>query len=315
MATDASIEGMLDQLASRPKRPSLFFRDEFSGLLEQMGRRDYLAGMSEAMAALYDGELTKRALRKGVIEVKDPVLLIFAGGIKTKILHLLTDDHITSGFIPRFVFITADANKQERRPIGRPNEVHQVGRDQLVQALRNMQAKYVSQGEIKVGPITIPGPKAVPIDLTDDAWQLYNAIDDKMVDAAQEGENKELLTPVMDRLSKSGLKAAMLIAASRLREPLRVEEVDIYKAFSYVTEWRKHVLEVVSNVGLSVAERTVTNIQRAIDKHPGDGVTRSELMRAWHLHKRDADNIFDTLEQRGLITRVRSGNTERLYPT
>lgn len=38
-------------------------------------------------------------------------------------------------------------------------------------------------------------------------------------------------------------------------------------------------------------------------------------MQGYHLTARDATNMFETLEQRGLIKRQRVGKTEMLFPT
>jgi hypothetical protein len=90
LATDGSIEGLMGALGSRPGQPSIFLRDEFSGLLESMVKKDHYAGMAEMFTKLYDGKMQKRILRKETIEVRDPVLMMFCGGIKNKICGLLT---------------------------------------------------------------------------------------------------------------------------------------------------------------------------------------------------------------------------------
>jgi hypothetical protein len=94
LATDGSIEGLFTSLSMRPGRPSVFLRDEFSGLLESMSRKDYYAGMAETLTKLYDGKFQKRVLRKETIEVRDPVLIVFAGGIRERVLGLLTHEHV-----------------------------------------------------------------------------------------------------------------------------------------------------------------------------------------------------------------------------
>src|ERR1035437_8263517 len=118
MATDGSLEGLLTGLAARPGQPSIFLRDEFSGLLEAMVKKDYMAGMAELLTKLYDGTMQRRMLRKEVIEVKDPRLIFYAGGIKNKITSLLTYEQVSSGFMPRFIFITAESDLNKIKPVG-----------------------------------------------------------------------------------------------------------------------------------------------------------------------------------------------------
>jgi DNA-binding MarR family transcriptional regulator len=46
-----------------------------------------------------------------------------------------------------------------------------------------------------------------------------------------------------------------------------------------------------------------------------DTMLRSELMNNYHLSAKDADVLFSTLEQRGLIDRQKHGKTERISLT
>src|SRR5690606_15542608 len=98
LATDGSIEGLMTALQGRPGKPSIFLRDEFTGLIDQVGRKDYYSGMLESLTKLSDGKNTKRILRSETIEIKEPVFIIYAGGIKSKMLQILRDEHIISGF-------------------------------------------------------------------------------------------------------------------------------------------------------------------------------------------------------------------------
>jgi hypothetical protein len=94
-------------------------------------------------------------------------------------------------------------------------------------------------------------------------------------------------------------------------EPV-IEEQDILKAFSYVTQWRGYAMDVVSSIGLGVQERLLGVIHDAILRQPG--IMRSSLMQTYHLTKRDAEGIFDTLEQRGQIERIKRGKSESYKP-
>lgn len=314
MATDGSIEGLFSALQFRPGRPSIFLRDEFSGLLEQMTKKDYYAGMAETLTKLYDGKYQKRILRRDVIEVKDPVLIIFAGGIRDRILSLLQYEHVASGFLPRFVFITAESDLGRIRPLGPPTGTTLEGRAEIVQQLFLLHSHYSAPQSITVNDKVLAAPSEWKAQLTNEAWALYNHYENKMMSAALGSRMPDLMTPMFDRLSKSGLKAAILIAACRMETHLTVTEADINKAFYYVEYWRTCSLEVIENIGRTTNERLLQSIYRTIRKRQ-EGLTRSEMMQTFHLNARDAESICMTLEQRGLITRRKSGRTEWLYPT
>lgn len=307
LATDGSLEGMMQALSTRPGQPSVFLRDEFSGLLEMMTKRDYYAGMAEMLTKLYDGKIQKRILRKETVEVREPVLLIFAGGIRNRVQALLTTEHISSGFMPRFVFITAESDAARVRPLGPPMLADTSRRDGLLAELSSMVAHYhVIDG-------TRNTTKKTQAELSPAAWARYNKLESDMLVAGLDSERPDLMTPVFDRLSKSTLKAALLIAASRQRdERVCVTEEDIVDAIRFTVQWRTYAIEVINGVGKSAVERDLDRVLGSIVRGPG--VSRSQLMRSYHLTARQADAIFDTLIQRGLIAMSRLGGTTTFMP-
>lgn len=314
LATDGSIEGLLTSMSTRPGRPSIFLRDEFSGLLEQMTKKDYMAGMPELLTKLYDGKFQKRVLRKESIEVKDPILIVFAGGIKNRICQLLSQEHVTSGFMPRFCFITAESDVTRLKPLGPPGVANLGVRDEILADCREMYEHYHPPVEVRTigGQVSIPKSRHTEAHLTTGAWQLYNKYEAEMVMTGVESEHPDMMTPTYDRLAKSGLKASVLLAASRQRgTEVVVEEQDILRAFYYVEIWRTYVHEVLNNIGKSAGEKELDKIYRAIARHPG--TTRSNLMQGYHLTARDADQIFRTLEERGMITVAKQGRTQAFY--
>jgi hypothetical protein len=313
LATDGSIEGLFTSLSMRPGRPSVFLRDEFSGLLESITKKDYYAGMAETLTKLYDGKFQKRVLRKDVIEVRDPVLIMFAGGIKERVLSLLNYEHVASGFLPRFIFVTAESDLTRLRPLGPPTEATLEGRDRLVDKFTRLAEHYKQVTTVHLDGRTIEAARSFKATLTPDAWMRYNKLESDLLQSGMKGFNADVLTPCFDRLAKSGLKVAVLCAACRApSDDIVVGVQDIIKAFWYVEQWREHTLNVLNNIGRTTAERQIELVRGAISKH--EGITRSELMQKYHLTARDADTIFTTLDQRGQITRHKSGRTEKLFP-
>ena len=319
LATDGSIEGLMMGLSTRPGQPSIFLRDEFSGLLEALTKKDYYAGMAETLTKLYDGKLQKRVLKREIIEVKDPVFIMFAGGILKKVAGLLTDEHISSGFVPRFVFITAESDVDRVKPLGPPTERSTAGREVLTEKLRELRAHYSTSAQtvIREGRIVIESPQICEASLTEETWLRYNQLEEEMMRTALRSEQPQLLTPTYDRLCKSALKAAILIAASEMRKPaeegVTVEIGDLLSAISYLEGWRRHTNLIIKNVGKGHQERELENVYQAIVRKPG--ITRGSLMQTYHMTARTANVIFQTLEQRGQITVQRSGRGERYFAT
>lgn len=307
LATDGSIEGLMTAMSSRPGRASIFLRDEFSGLLEMLTKRDYYAGMLETFTKLYDGKFLKRILRKETIEVRDPVLIMFTGGIRERMLQLMTVDHVNSGFIPRFVFITAESDITRLRPLGPPSRETLDQKQELLTKFREMQYFYTRSES------DIPLPVRWDAELTDEAWVRYNKIEHEMLDLGLKSNMPDVMTPTMDRLTKSGLKAAVLLAATRMEDRLVVREHDIVRAFYYVEQWRGHTLQVINNIGKTSVERRLEQAYGYIRRRPG--IARSKVMQSMHLTAREADLLFLTLEQRGLIRIDGTVKKQKLYPT
>jgi hypothetical protein len=315
MATDGSIEGLLTSLGTRPGRPSVFLRDEFSGLLEMITKRDYYAGMPELLTKLYDGKMQKRILRKESIEVRDPCLLVFAGGIKNKITSLLSFEHVSSGFMPRFIFITAESDITRVRPLGPPTEWIDNNRAVIREELQGLYDYYNRSVAmtVKGTSITYEEKKKFNAKLTQEAWERYNKMEDQMLQAGIASERPEIMTPVYDRLAKSMLKCAVLLAASRKKaDPVVVEERDVVRAMVYGENWRMYVREVMDNVGKGQSERLFDNIVGLVERTPG--VSRSVVMQNYHLDARTTTQLLETLEQRGKITRTKNGRMETLWP-
>lgn len=318
LATDGSVEGLMGSLATRPGQPSVFLRDEFSGLLEAITKKDYYAGMAETLTKLYDGKLQKRVLKKEVIEVKDPTLILFAGGIKNKVCGLLTHEHVSSGFVPRFVFITAESDVERVQPLGPPTLRDTTGRDSILSTMRDLKARFFNEPRLMrtaEGRLVYEQPQSYNAELTPQAWQRYNDLERKMMQIALKSQQADILTPTYDRLCKSALKVSVLIAASRSDAgdgTVIVTVDDLLVAIKYVEEWTGYTNEVINNVGVTQSEREFEKILLAVVRDPG--ISRSKIMQRYHLTARNADYIFATLEQRGQIDRQKQGGTERLFP-
>jgi hypothetical protein len=304
MGTDGSPEGILSAMKDRPKKPSIYLRDEFTGLIEQMAHKDYMAGLGEQLTKLYDGQNLKRLLRKEEISIRDPRLIIFAGGVKTKMQMLLSEEHVNSGFIPRFVFITAVADRDRVRPVGPPVKVTHEERNLIKDELINIDMQYNSPRMVLMpdGKSTASLRPEFDATLTPEAWERYNQLENTLTNAALD-TGLPHLTPVYDRLAKSTLKAAILIAASQQLDggSVTVEERDIVHAIYYCRHWHVYASEMVNGIGKSSDERMIDAIVDFSIQAGPMGVGRSDIMRKFRLDSRRAELLLTTINQRRLL--------------
>lgn len=315
LATDSTVEGLLGALQQRPRVPSIFLRDEVSGFFESILKKDYMAGSAEMFTKLYDGKMQKRILKRETIEIRNPRLLIFAGGIKDKVTSLLTTEHVSSGFIPRFIFITAESDVNKLKPLGPPTSVTSNRRTELINQLLGIQSHYDqrSGSSVTIGSNTInltamgADIPEVEARMSQEVWNRYNQLEMVMVEKGVESHDPNIFTPVGDRLSKSILKAAVLIAASRQKnEYVEVEITDLLRAIKYGETWLAYAYDVIEDVGKSGISKLRKNIIDFIRRGGVTGVTTAKIMRAFGLSHTEFKNQMETIEQMGYVSKSRN---------
>lgn len=302
LATEGSPEGILTALKDRAGQPSIYLRDEFSGLIDQMTRTDYMAGFAELLTKLYDGKQVKRLLRKEEIIVRDPIFVIFCASVKTKLQNLLNDEHVNSGFIPRFVFITAEPDLSRVRPIGPPRPISVEDKERIKDELITIDINF-NRPRMIVIPGSNGGTATIKpmfqANLTEEAWDRYNQLETTLINAAIE-TGLPHLTPMYDRLAKSTLKAALLIAASRQGEKgdITVDVEDVIHAIYYARNWHAYASEIVNGIGKSPDERMMDRILYFVNTKGAAGVSRSDIMRTFPIDHKKAELYLTTIFQR-----------------
>jgi hypothetical protein len=323
LATEASPEGLLTALETRPGRPGIFMVDEFSGLLSTMTSQTYMTGMMEALTRAYDGKYYKKQLTKRTVILTDPIFLFFAGGIRERILDNLTRESVTSGFVPRFIFVESERDPtRDYRPLGPMTSRHDETREQLIAELQRIKDMYdrprfMTIKDPQGNPHQIEDKDPWPARLTQDAWKRYNDFEFEMVQSGLQSAHPDMYSAIMGRLSVSTLKVATLLAAAR-QDPfdhngVMVEEHDVTTAIFYSKKWREFVIDVVADIGDNVSERKIVSVMQAITRGGSEGVLRSTLMRTYKLKARIDDVVIQTLKERGQIGELRNGASYRYY--
>jgi hypothetical protein len=159
-------------------------------------------------------------------------------------------------------------------------------------------------------------PARVEVKPTQDAWNTYGDLEDKLILEANDSPFKLIALPVFQRLAFSMLKMSMLIAITR-REPkdnnvISLEASDIVQAASYIQKWGKYSIDLMSNAGKTDLEKDLDRFMRSVTEHPG--LQRQEIMRRWRFSARQMRDLTDTLEMRGLIKVAQKGREQRIYP-
>lgn len=311
LASDGSAEGLLSGLAGRPKRVSIFFKDEVSGFFDSINRKDYLAGFPETLTKLYDvPKVLPRLLRKETITVVEPYFIFFGGGIRDKVYSLINDNYILSGFLPRFLVVSSENDIQRIRRTGPPTSISTSKKDNLINRLADLKERYSVQVPIKIGTQTDYIDSLVTAYLTQDAWDFFGDTEELLQQVAYESYWKDIALPTFSRLSFSMLKMAMLIAASRKpatsANRLEVDIDDMHQAAYYVQKWGKHSVDLILSSGKSTNEKAVERTLMFVRGHT-DGVTQTQIMQRFHMSSKEWKDIRETLYDRGLINTEQKG--------
>lgn len=315
LATDGSAEGLLTGLTERNNRTSVFYRDEVSGFFESINRRDYLAGLPETLTHLYDvPPVYTRRLRKEVIHIESPIFIFFGGGVRDRVYESLSESYVLSGFLPRFLVVSGDTDYDSLRRTGPPSTAGETKHAQLIARMADLKELYAVDVITRIGGQNVPFPPRIMAEPTQQAWDAYGDIEDLMLHTANESSIPHLALPTFERMSRSLLKMALLIAAQRQipkDDKIKVERDDILTAAWYIQRWGRHSIDLITNAGKRANERVFEKILTMVQDNPG--ILRSTIMQYRHLTKREADEILGTLEDRQLVRKESQGRGFRYY--
>lgn len=314
LGSEGSAEGLLVALSNRPRKTSIYYKDEVSGFFSAINNKPYMADVPEILTQLYDSppSYTKN-LAKGSFTVVEPCFIFFGGGIRDKVYELVTEQYILSGFLPRFLVVSGKADISRVRRTGPPSKTTDKRRSDIVRHLADLKEVYDREVQVKVGNSSITQKVKHQAILDKQAWDYFGELEFMLMTKAHESAIEMIAMPTLTRMAFSTLKLGVLIGAAR-QEPdsknqIHVTKEDLINAARFVQGWGVHTVDLLHNAGKGHSERTIERILRAIEGEPG--ITRSKIMQHHKLKSRDADEIFRTLEDRGLIyfKTVRGGKT------
>jgi len=229
-------EGLETALLEKNKRSSLIHRDEVQGLFKEINGKNYMAGLNDKLTELYDGRVGGKKRATGgenkSSESAETNFVIFMMGIVSKITEILTLEDFQSGFLARFIHVIGEAPARteesewlDQAPI---NEIAQ-GDPLYVKMVKELMEKRNEWSK------KVPDFETRAIRFEDDAWRRWNKANWEMQKAIQLHERAEILEAALDRMSKSALKAAALIAMADGREKVNMN--DVLVSLRYAQDW------------------------------------------------------------------------------
>lgn len=318
VATDGTPEGLLTSLEQRPGKTSVFLIDEVSGFFESINRKEYQAGMRETLTYLYDSPpVLARTLRKERIVINSPMFILFCGGISDHVYEAVNENYVISGFLPRFLVVSGEADMNRLRDTHRPDKVVLDKGTKIKNTVADLNEQYAVEVATKIGGATSMQMPRINADLTDKAWDFYGHIERTMRNTAADYEaNRSIALPTFERLSRSILKMSVLLAATH-QEPtkentIEVSKDDVAQAAWYVQNWGEYSIDLIMHAGTGRQEKQLEKMVSSITANPG--IHRGILMRRYKLSKREADDLLGTMEDRGLVRKEKIGRGTAYWP-
>ena len=296
---------------------SVFYRDEVAGLFEMMQKREYLTGMHETFTKMYDvPKHWPKQLRRETIILQEPVFVFFGAGILNKAYSLMSEQFITSGFIPRFLVVTGYVDMERVRITGPPKVQNTEKRNELKLLFHHLHNTYTGMVEVQAGNTSFEMERDIEAKLTDDAWIKAGEVESLLIQTAYDSDYRDLASPTFQRMYFSMVKLAVLFAAAR-QDPtdagtIEVTKTDIIEATYFIQKWGRHMVELLKHAGRTPDEMKLNAVYRTIENHPG--ILRGEIMQRHKLYAPTMDMLQRTLEDRMMIRAERKGRGYKYWP-
>lgn len=280
---DFSREKFLRVLEGQPW--GLLTLKEFGSFLAVAGK-DYNSGLKEALTELYDGPSTfKRSLQSGDVTVSNPAITILGASTLDWLESKVSANDLGSGFIPRFVFVTASEKASAK---GMTGSMDQAARGRLGEGLRRIADR---------------GPSAAAFDPA-----AKDRLDDWMfgweAEAAQVAHSVDV-SSFANRLQTAAVKLSMLYSLSGTAHDLsgvvHVDDRSAERAIAYARQLYRSVTDLVDN---RIATSRTHQVQRQIGRiASGRGTSWSNLLRLMHMNARDLRPYVETMVETGDLVR------------
>lgn len=310
LTSDATEEGLIDTLASRPNQSSLYDRDEVQKLINDIkGGKGYMAGFLETLNELYDGWARGRIRANKSTKDTQVNFVQYLMGIRSQFQENLELADFKSGWGPRNVFVRGESpprtRENSRLAQGRGNNNKaDKGLQRLAKQLTDARDHWSSKKDV-----TRESPYWMRFD--EDAWERQTDWEWDVKEFFVDHPRYEYLKPSIERMSINVMKVAILFAM--MREQEQVEMEDVLNAHYIACQWVEDLVVIVEGVSESYELRHM----RALEEYILDNEGLVSVARAlkWATNKgikrREFYESVETLTEMEVITIVEDKRGKR----
>jgi hypothetical protein len=260
LGSDFTPEALDNELLKRPNRSALLHRDEAQGWIQEMDKKAYMAGAKGKMTELYDGHVSGKLRatgdnnRRGSVDV---ALTLFMMGIASQVADYLTQDDFRSGFLTRFIYIEATPPPRSAQSDWLEQaDIHEVKQgDEVFTAM----VKRIETARNHWASFADPDAPTVPVPCVPEAWLRLNKFITDVLDAAEGHQRHQIIEAASDRLTKSILKAATLLAMLDCCDKVQVPHM--LAAINFASSWFTHMVNMANRISESSWARRQTQVE------------------------------------------------------
>ncbi len=292
IGSDATPEGLTSILSERNGKTSLLHRDEVQGMFKDFINKTYMASAAERFTELYDGHVpvTIRSTRaKAQTERATTNFVMYLMGITSKTADVLTTEYFRSGFLARFLYVTAPTppRTKESEDVQQADEYEVSVRDEQLEYLIRTLSESFIWWQKKNGPVA----RAVRLD--DDALQRFNSFKWEMGNWADGHPEKESIEPSRQRLALSAWKCAVLLAMYDKSETVKLHHV--LTAIRYSEDWFWNLVQMAGAISASEWQRDVDKLETLIIDRGGKIRYEEAYKKFNNKRKREFDEMVQAL--------------------
>lgn len=295
VGSDFTPEALVRALGDRDGKVSMVHRDEVQGWFHEMLNKAHQAGTIERLTDMYDGKVQvvlRNDESKSQKNRSNVVFNMLLMGIAEQTARVLTVDNFRSGFLTRFLWVSAPNLEMtdDRLMItqGDPDAPRQGGHDRQV-------FEFVKEfmGAQKQMP---RGDK--PIYLTPEALDRLNRwvvwVTRTLIPKTREPSNLE---PTVQRMAHSIMKCAALLALHDRTDQVSLKYVLV--ALKYAEGWFDTLRVMSDSIADSEYSQHVNDIETFLYDGGGERLLSSVYSKFRAYPNRDVDMWIQSLESQG----------------
>jgi hypothetical protein len=210
-------------------------------------------------------------------------------GITSKTADVLTTEYFRSGFLARFIYVTAPTppRTRESEDIQQADEYETIVRDEVLESIIKGLSESVMFWQKR------NASKPVPVRMSQQALERFNQFKWEMGNFAENHPERESIEPSRQRLALSVWKCAVLLAMYERSEEVQTRH--LLSAIMYAEQWFENLIQMAGAISASEWQRDVDRLETLIMDKGGRVRYEDAYKKFNNKRKREFDEMVQAL--------------------